>query len=350
MAKRQSKAARGASGEIAPKARPTLRTIAELTGLGVTTVSRALKDGPELSALTKQRVRNIANELGYLPHRAGVRLKTGKTFVISFVLNQADDMGDYAKCLIMGISEGLRGTHYHLQVLPQTLDQDPMMPVRYIVETAAADGLILTHTEPQDMRVKLMLERGFPFITFGQTELASQHPFIDTANYDFAYRATKTLIERGRRRIMFLSPPSEFTYAGHQRGGYMRALYEAGGAAMIPNGIHLYTSPELLRVYARQVGNAGAAPDGVVCGSEAQALGLMLGFQDAGLTIGEDIEIAVKKTSRILDLVRFPILQFSEDLTGIGRDLAHYLLRHIDRAAPVKELQRLDATVLTIPN
>ena len=102
-----------------------------------------------------------------------MRLKTGKTFVISFVLNQADDMGDYAKCLIMGISEGLRGTHYHLQVLPQNIDQDPMMPVRYIVETAAADGLILTHTEPQDMRVKLMLERGFPFITFGQTELAT---------------------------------------------------------------------------------------------------------------------------------------------------------------------------------
>lgn len=336
--------------EATRPARPTLKTIAEMTGLGVTTVSRALKDGPELSLRTKQRVRNVADEIGYLPHRAGVRLKTGKTFVISFVLNQADDMGDYAKCLIMGISEGLRGTNYHLQVLPQNIDQDPMMPVRYIVETAAADGLILTHTEPQDMRVKLMLERGFPFITFGQTELATQHPFIDTANYDFAYRATRALVDRGRRRIMFLSPPSEFTYAGHQRGGYMRALYESGATPMIPEGLHLYTSPELLRTYARQLGQEGTAPDGVVCGSEAQALGLILGFQDAGLAIGHDIEIAVKKTSRILDLVRFPILQFTEDLTGIGRDLAHYLLRHIDRTSPVGDLQRLDATILSIPN
>jgi LacI family transcriptional regulator len=336
--------------EAARRARPTLKTIAEMTGLGVTTVSRALKDGPELSLRTKQRVRIIADEIGYLPHRAGVRLKTGKTFVISFVLNQADDMGDYAKCLIMGISEGLRGTSYHLQVVPQNIDQDPMMPVRYIVETAAADGLILTHTEPQDMRVKLMLERGFPFITFGQTELASQHPYIDTANYDFAYRATGTLIARGRRRIMFLAPPAEFTYAGHQRGGYMRALYEAGAAPMIPEGLHLYTSPELLRDYARDLGHDGRAPDGVVCGSEIQALGLILGFQDAGLAIGDNIEIAVKKTSRIFDLVQYPILQFTEDLTGIGCDLARYLLRHIDRAAPVCDLQRLDATRLTIPN
>ena len=63
-----------------------------------------------------------------------------------------------------------------------------------------------------------------------------------------------------------------------------------------------------------------------------------------------DIEIAVKKTSRILDLVQFPILQFTEDLTGIGRDLAQFLLRHIDRSAPVKDLQRLDATDSHMPN
>ncbi|MBL8893261.1 MAG: LacI family DNA-binding transcriptional regulator, partial [Rhizobiales bacterium] len=81
MATRHRKPAGQTLVEATRHARPTLKTIAELTGLGVTTVSRALKDGPELSLRTKQRVRNVANEIGYLPHRAGVRLKTGKTFV-----------------------------------------------------------------------------------------------------------------------------------------------------------------------------------------------------------------------------------------------------------------------------
>jgi LacI family transcriptional regulator len=59
--------------------RPTLKTIAFMTGLGVTTVSRALKDAPDIGAETKERVRMVASQLGYQPNRAGVRLRTGKT-------------------------------------------------------------------------------------------------------------------------------------------------------------------------------------------------------------------------------------------------------------------------------
>src|SRR6218665_2767247 len=71
----------------AMKERPTLKTIAYMTGLGITTVSRALKDAPDIGADTKERVRLVASQLGYQPNRAGVRLRTGKTNVIALVLN-----------------------------------------------------------------------------------------------------------------------------------------------------------------------------------------------------------------------------------------------------------------------
>ena len=58
-----------------------------MTGLGVTTVSRALKDAPEIGEETRRRVQLVARQVGYRPNRAGVRLRTGKTNVISLVLN-----------------------------------------------------------------------------------------------------------------------------------------------------------------------------------------------------------------------------------------------------------------------
>ena len=67
--------------------KPTLRTISEISGLAVPTVSRALNDAPDIGRETKQRVREIAREIGYVPNRAGVRLRTGKTNVISLVLD-----------------------------------------------------------------------------------------------------------------------------------------------------------------------------------------------------------------------------------------------------------------------
>ena len=67
--------------------RPTLRAIAYITGLGVTTVSRALHDAPDIGRATKDRVRLVARRSAIGANRAGVRLRTGKTNVISLVLS-----------------------------------------------------------------------------------------------------------------------------------------------------------------------------------------------------------------------------------------------------------------------
>ena len=49
-------------------------------------------------------------------------------------------------------------------------------------------------TSWQPSSVKMLLERDFPFITFGRTELATPHPYIDVDNFDFTYRAAQALI------------------------------------------------------------------------------------------------------------------------------------------------------------
>lgn len=327
-----------------PAPSPTLKTIASITGLAVTTVSRALKDGPDLAQETKARVREVAERIGYRPHRAGVRLKTGRTFVISFILNQSDDMSDYARRLIMGISSALTGTNYHLQVFPQGIGQDPIEPVRYIIETAAADGVILTHTEPQDGRVRLLLERDFPFITFGQTELAEPHPYFDTDNFDFAFRATNAMIARARKRVAILLPPPQFNYASRQRDGYLAAIQQAGVAPFILDGVDLYSPPDVLRDHVVRLARGGQAPDGVICGAEIQALGIMAGLREAGLILGTHADMAVKKTSNLLDLVALPFLPFSEDLTLAGEGLARLLLKRIDGEADMATLQHLQPT------
>ena len=150
---------------------PTLKTIAFMTGLGVTTVSRALKDAPEIGAETKRRVQLVARQIGYRPNRAGVRLRTGKTNVISLVLDTEEQIGGFVSDLIYGISEALAQTPYHLVVTPYSRNNDPLEPVRYVVETASADGVIISRTEPDDKRVRYMSERGFPFATHGRTHM-----------------------------------------------------------------------------------------------------------------------------------------------------------------------------------
>ena len=67
----------------------TLKTLAKSTGLSVTTVSRALKDAPEINIKTKKKVVEVASQLNYQPNLYAYRLKMGKTFQICFFLNQS---------------------------------------------------------------------------------------------------------------------------------------------------------------------------------------------------------------------------------------------------------------------
>ena len=89
---------------LLPGERPTLKTISRLSGLAVPTVSRALGNAPDIGQRTKDRVQAIAREIGYRPNRAGLRLRTGKTQVISLVISTDHDVMNQTAKLIGSIA------------------------------------------------------------------------------------------------------------------------------------------------------------------------------------------------------------------------------------------------------
>ena len=110
--------------------RPTQKTIAELTGLAVTTVSRALQGDPKIALSTREQVAKVADEIGYVPDRAAQRLRTGKTKVISLILNPHDEILGFSNSLIAGLSQALKGSDYHLTIMPSFAEDDEMDPIR----------------------------------------------------------------------------------------------------------------------------------------------------------------------------------------------------------------------------
>ena len=236
----ESAVARDASG------RPTLKTIAYMTGLGVTTVSRALHDAPDISKSTKQRVRLVANQIGYRPNRAGVRLRTGKTNVISLILSVEAEVLGPTSHLVYGISEFLAGSPYHLIVTPYHLRNDPMDPVRYIVETASADGVIFSRTEPRDPRVRYLHEHGFPFATHGRTDMGIVHPYHDFDNQRYAEVAVERLAARGRRRLALLPPPGVLTFSHHMTTGFEQAVNLQEQTDVTQRDVKTHNGPEAI--------------------------------------------------------------------------------------------------------
>jgi LacI family transcriptional regulator len=324
-----------------PAERPTLKTIAYMTGLGITTVSRALKDAPDIGADTKERVRLVARQLGYQPNRAGVRLRTGKTNVIALVLSIEQELMGFTNQLVQGITEVLGGTQYHLVVTPHSFEKDPMVPIRYILDTGSADGVIISRIEPEDPRVRLMTERNLPFVTHGRTDMGLAHPFHDFDNEAYAYQAVEQLVKRGRKRIALLAPQSRFSYYTHSRIGFERGLTDFGTSEAPIGRITTETPLDEIRRACERLGRLPEPPDGIVSLSGSCTIALIAGLEAAGMKLGTDVDVVSKQSAEFLNWIRPDILTVTEDVRHAGRELAKAVLARIDGVAP-ELLQSID--------
>lgn len=318
----------------AARERPTLKTIAYMTGLGITTVSRALKDAPDIGAETKERVRLVASQLGYQPNRAGIRLRTGKTNVIALVLSIEEELMGFTSQMVFGISEVLAGTQYHLVLTPHSHQKDPMVPVSYILDTASADGVIISRIAPDDPRVRLMTERNMPFSTHGRTDMGIVHPFHDFDNEAYVYQAVEKLASRGRKRIALLPPPAALSFYLHSRIGFERGLADFGATEIAMGRVSTETTLGDVRSYAETIMRSRNAPDGIISVSGSSTIALVAGIEAAGKKLGQDVDLVSKQSAEFLNWIRPEIFTVNEDVRQSGRELAKAVIARIDGVAP----------------
>ncbi|MDB5666821.1 LacI family DNA-binding transcriptional regulator [Cypionkella sp.] len=325
--------------------RPTLKTIAAATGLAIATVSRALKDAPDIGEETKRRVRETALRLGYRQNRAAVRLRTGKTNVIALVLSTEADVMNHTSKLIYSIAAALRGTAYHLVVMPFFPDQDPMEPVRYIVETESADGIILNQTKPDDPRIRYMTDHHFPFATHGRSDMALDHPYFDFDNEAFGTLAVQSLPFQ-RRHVYMIAPPRNHMYGRHMIMGASQAAAARGMRFELAEPVTSDTLADEIEAVVTKRFQQDPMPDAIIAGSTNAAMAAAAGVEFGGKKLGIDFDIVSKEAIRFLHRFRKEMIVVQEDVGRAGSFLARALQDAIEGRAP-KEGQGLEVPRLS---
>ena len=320
--------------------RPTLRTIAEATGLSLSTVSLALRGGTNLKTETLEKVTLAARELGYVPDTAGVRLRTGRSNTIGLILDGREDSVGFSRKLIQGVNTVVRSKGMALNVLPQFDRADTLETIEQLVRNGLVDGLILTHTTPQDARVKLLLEANLPFVTHGRTELFTPHPYHDFDTDGFFARSVAHLEEVGARRVMaVLADNSTFNHF-KAREAFSRSILQS----RLEGSIHDDQISERDHIgEMRALGHSLASrrdADAIICDSELVALSVCSGLREAGTEIGRTMRVASKQTSSLLPALFPEVFCLREDVQAAGEELARLLFARIGNA-PITSLQTL---------
>ncbi|MEP1610694.1 MAG: LacI family transcriptional regulator [Roseobacter sp.] len=326
---------------VAANETPTLKTISRISGLAVATVSRALSDAPDIGQKTKDLVHRIANAIGYVPNRAGVRLRTGRTNVITLVIPSEGDVMNNISRLTNSIAEALRGTQFHLNVLPWFPDQDSLHPIKYIVETRSADAVIFNMTEPEDPRVAYLLERNFPFATHGRTIWSDRHAYYDYDNAAFTRLALRRLASRGRKKVLAILPPLNQNYSQDMVRGLKQesALHDI--EYRISKNVDSDQTSDGIRHWVTKRLTQSPEIDAVFCTSSKAAIAAIVAVEELGLNLGKDIDVYGKEVIPILKMFRKDIIVELEDVGIAGNFLAKSVVQQL-REPDLPLLQHLD--------
>jgi LacI family transcriptional regulator len=207
-----------------------LKDIAEQSGVSIMTVSKALRDAPDVSPATKARIRLLAQQLGYVPDSTaqGLRTRTTRLFglAISSMVNPV-----FAR-VVLAIEERASAMGYEV-LLAHTLNQPEREEAclrRFLARRV--DGIFVSpvyRIGSDSSAYKEIQARGVPTIVLGHTAPFCNQ-FINVASDDLtgSYGVTRHLLELGHRRIAFLSGPLATPWSAERFDGYRRALRESG--------------------------------------------------------------------------------------------------------------------------
>jgi len=263
----------------------TIHNIAEALGLSPSTVSRALNNKGRVSKQTRERVLEMARQLGYRPSMAGRSLVTQRTTNLGFLVSKHQLLSDgsfYGE--VMEGAEAIASKHgYRLFFSRDAVENAPQL-----IAEGRVDGMILAGCEIPAQLI-LDMRRKLPVVVVDNHLEEVDSVVID--NVGGARKAVTHLVQLGHRKIGFIAETLKNLSFSERFAGYKQALEVHGiilDERLVAEGIAGancgYVAMQRLLVHAR--------PTAVFAANDEAAAGAIRAIKESGLRIPQDIAVA----------------------------------------------------------
>ncbi|MRT93677.1 LacI family DNA-binding transcriptional regulator [Ancylomarina sp. 16SWW S1-10-2] len=284
----------------------TIKDIAKELGISASTVSRALKDHPDISVKTKEAVNALAKAWHYKPNAVALSLRSSKSNVIGVIIPEI--VHHFFSSVISGIEKIAHVSGYNVMIFQSNESYMRELDNTQALLSSRVEGVLVSMSkETQDLdHFRELRRNGIPIVFFDRicNELSSDNVIVD--DFAGAFSAVQYLIDTGCKRIAHLSAPQHLLLGQNRLKGYSQALHKNKlpfdeslvikcdnfdeAKELVPS---LLTLPEL--------------PDAIFAVNELTAAGALSVVKKAGLRVPEDISI-IGFTDGIVSRVTDPAL------------------------------------------
>nr|WP_316932310.1 LacI family DNA-binding transcriptional regulator [Hymenobacter terrenus] len=238
----------------------TIKAIAATLNVSISTVSRALRDMPEVRAETRAAVQRLAAELDYQPNQLAKNLLYSRTRTIGVLMPNLSY--HFYTAMLASIEEAALAAGYSLLVCQSNESHErEIINIQNLLRGQVEGFLLSVARDSTDYEhIARLTRRNFPLVLFDRyaDEINASKVIIDDKGA--AYRATEHLIEQGCRRIGFLAGPPNLLISNQRLLGYRAALVQYGLPLNDAYMLHCDLTPEDARTQTNRLMNLPAPP------------------------------------------------------------------------------------------
>jgi LacI family transcriptional regulator len=323
------------------KQKITIKTIAKELGVSTSTVSKALRDSHEISSETKEKIQAYANLYNYKPNNLALQLRNQKTKVIGVILPKI--VHHFFSTVIMGIEEGANKKGYNIMVCFSNESYKKEVETLKVLSNGSVDGLIVSIAnetlENKDFKhfIDLVSEE-IPLVLFDRVvdEILCDKVVVDDVGA--GYKATKHLLENGRKKIALLTTPNHVNVGTLRRQGYEKALIEA----YIKTDKNLIVEIDEKKDIKSQIEKVFKEDiDAVFAVNEIYAANSMRIAKERGLSIPDDISIIGFTDGLISEYSSPSITTIAQHGFTMGTQAVELLIERIENETEVYKPKKI---------
>jgi len=311
-------------------AQTTIKDIAAKLGISPSTVSRALKDHPDIGIETKKAVRELALEMNYKPNAMAINLRNSKSNIIGVIIPEI--VHHFFSSVISGIEDVAYDAGYQVMVC-----QSNELYLREVKNTQALlltriEGLLVSVSkETKDFsHFKNLLDLKIPIVFFDRVcdEIAADKVIVD--DFEGAYKIVSHMIEMGCKRIAHLGTEEDLIIGKNRKSGYIKALKDHG-LSIDEKLIVKCDTHSAARVVTKRLVYELNPPDGIFAVNDITAIGALQTVKECNLRIPEDICIAGFGNGLYSEFTDPPITTVEQNGYKMGQKAMNLLLDRLIR-------------------
>jgi LacI family transcriptional regulator len=326
-----------------------MKDIARDLGLSVVTVSKVLRDHPDIPEQTRKRVLKRVKELDYQPNVLARSLVTGRSFLVGLIV--PDLLHPFFAEVAKALSLAIRHKGYSLIVSSSEEDAEwERQEIRQLL-ARRLDALVIASTDTSSEHFERMQSKREAFVLIDRNFPDISANFVGVDDEAAGRIATEHLLDIGCKRVAHIRGRANSTGIG-RFGGYQKALANRG----LPLLEDYVVSRSQVDVNSMEQGASAMRlllqrnprPDGVFCYNDPLAIGALNSIFEEGLRVPEDIAVIGCGNLLYDDCLRVGLSSIDQRSAQIGEQAAEILLSLIESKKAPKPLQCIVEPALVI--